>query len=71
MFKVGYKKTSRIIPKCPVYGREPANGYFQFHFTAELKKKRYIREIGEEKRFIEEVYLEERDQVEDGRLVGV
>lgn len=52
-------------------GQEPANGYFQFHFTAELKKKRYVREIGKEKRFIEEVYLEERDTVEDGRLVGV
>jgi len=53
------------------FGQEPANSYFQFHFTAELKKKRYIREIGQEKRFIEEVYLEERDQVEDGWLVGV
>ncbi|MCC7197213.1 hypothetical protein IT413_03400 [Candidatus Peregrinibacteria bacterium] len=52
-------------------GQEPANGYFQFHFTAEFLKKRYLREIGEEKRFIEEVYLEERDQVEDRRLVGV
>jgi hypothetical protein len=30
-----------------------------------------VREIGEEKRFIEEVYLEESDQVKDGRLVGV
>jgi len=30
-----------------------------------------VREIGEEKRFIEEVYLEEKDQVEDGRLVEV
>lgn len=33
-------------------GKTPANSYFQFHFTAELKKKRYVREIGEEKLFI-------------------
>ena len=52
-------------------GQEPANGYFQFHFTAEFLKKRYLREIGEEKRFIEEVYLEERDTVKNERLVGV
>ena len=55
----------------PFHGQTPTNGYFQFHFTAELLKKRYVRVIGEEKRFIEEVYLEERDQMEDGRLVEV
>lgn len=52
-------------------GQEPANGYFQFHFTAEFLKKRYVREVGEEKRFIEEVYLEERNATEERQLVGV
>jgi hypothetical protein len=30
-----------------------------------------LREVGEEKRFIEEVYLEERDATEERQLVSV
>lgn len=50
-------------------GQEPANGYFQFHFTAYFKKKRYLKGLAAERRSVEEVYLVENDHVEEEQLV--
>jgi hypothetical protein len=52
-------------------GELGGNGYFQFHFSVELKKKRYIRGTGAKRKYIEEVVLKERKPYESKRSLSV
>jgi len=53
------------------YGAQGGNGYFQFHFSVELKKRRYIRGTGARRKYIEEVVLKERKPFVNSRSLYV
>lgn len=53
------------------HGDERRKGYFQFNFTVDLRKKRYIRGLGSKRKYIEEVVLREVKNSSKGHsLVG-
>jgi hypothetical protein len=52
-------------------GESGGNGYFQFHFSVELKKKQYIRGTGAKRKYIEEVVLKERKPYVNKRSLSV
>ncbi len=40
-------------------GKGGGKGYYLFHFSFELRKRCYIRGTGSQRKYIEEVYVEE------------